>query len=202
MFQNLQQRFIQEFPQSMQEKALNLYHDEIHLRYTEKHRKYHTLNHLKECFDHFDNVKKHMQKPSLVAMAIWFHDIIYDPMKHDNELKSADLMLQLLKDSHFNSTELNSIHTLIMATKHPSDPKNEDEKLLIDIDLAILSTDSQRFSEYDQQIREEYSFVPEQLYNLERSRFLKKLITSGNIYYSDHFHSYNKLAISNLKNIS
>ena len=47
-----------------------------------------------------------------------------------------------------------------------------DEVLLIDVDLSILGAEAQRFAQYEQQIRAEYAFVPEDLFRTTDGRLL------------------------------
>jgi predicted metal-dependent HD superfamily phosphohydrolase len=49
---------------------------------------------------------------------------------------------------------------LILATKtHESDGQAE-QALMLDVDLSILGSEPIHFSEYERQIRQEYSWVP------------------------------------------
>ena len=47
-------------------------------RYSEPHRRYHTLQHLAECFAAFDEIADLAEHPPDVELALWFHDAIYD----------------------------------------------------------------------------------------------------------------------------
>jgi hypothetical protein len=47
------------------------------------------------------------------------------------------------------------VHQLIMATCHAALPTTPDQALLVDIDLSILGADSERFDEYEVQVRQE-----------------------------------------------
>ena len=65
-----------------------LYQDLV-ARYREPHRRYHTLQHLEECFARFDELRALAEHPRDVELAIWFHDAIYDTRRSDNDA-SAD----------------------------------------------------------------------------------------------------------------
>lgn len=58
-------------------------------RYSEAHRRYHTLQHLRECLGLFDSVRHLASRAAEVEVALWFHDAIYDVERHDNEAQSA-----------------------------------------------------------------------------------------------------------------
>ena len=58
-------------------------------RYAESHRHYHDKRHLAHCLSEFDLAVERIVRPDLVEMAIWFHDIINEPGRSDNEARSA-----------------------------------------------------------------------------------------------------------------
>lgn len=64
--------------------------------YSEKHRAYHTIQHLYECLVLLESVRSYLKDVNAVALALWFHDVVYDPQAKDNELKSAELFEQYL----------------------------------------------------------------------------------------------------------
>jgi predicted metal-dependent HD superfamily phosphohydrolase len=89
---------------------------------------------------------------------------------------------------------------LIMATCHNAVPSDADQQLLVDIDLAILCTAPARFSEYDRQVREEYSWVPGLLYRIKRKAVLKHFLSRERLYNTAHFQErYEHQARINLK---
>jgi predicted metal-dependent HD superfamily phosphohydrolase len=59
--------------------------DELVRKYTEPHRHYHNLNHINTCLIAFDQTVDNISDKFCVEVAIWFHDVIYDPQKGDNE---------------------------------------------------------------------------------------------------------------------
>ena len=57
--------------------------------WAEPQRHYHTLQHLSECLTHFETTHALAERPGEVAIALWFHDAIYDLKDKDNEQRSA-----------------------------------------------------------------------------------------------------------------
>ena len=140
--------------------------------YTESQRYYHTIQHIVECLELFDQVKKKLNDPSAVELAIWFHDVIYDPQASDNEEQSAELMKNTCVGI-LNTVQLDKVYDWIIATKKHQPAKDQDLNYLLDIDLAILGSGSERFTEYEQQIQQEYSWVEPELYQVKRAEVLQ-----------------------------
>lgn len=45
--------------------------------------------------------------------------------------------------------------------------------MVVDVDLAILGSTPERFAEYEEQVRKEYEWVPEEIYAVKRKEILK-----------------------------
>ncbi len=71
-------------------------YDELIAAYSEKQRAYHTVQHLYECLSLYELVRSELNDPYSVALALCFHDVVYEPQALDNELKSAELFQQLM----------------------------------------------------------------------------------------------------------
>lgn len=168
--------------------------------YSEPHRHYHTLQHLGECLAMFDSVRGLPEHPDEVELALWFHDAIYDTHRPDNEERSADWARAALREAGVANDAADRVHALIMATRHTANPVLPDEQLLVDIDLSILAAEQARFDEYEEQIRQEYAFVPRWLFRRKRRAILQGFLDRPSIYSTAHFkQALEQLARENLK---
>lgn len=175
-------------------------YEQLLARYSEPHRHYHTLQHLGECLAMFDSVRGLPEHPDEVELALWFHDAIYDTHRPDNEERSADWARAALREAGVANDAADRVHALIMATRHTANPVLPDEQLLVDIDLSILAAEQARFDEYEEQIRQEYAFVPRWLFRRKRRAILQGFLDRPSIYSTAHFkQALEQLARENLK---
>ena len=178
-------------------------HDELHgvliARYSEPHRKYHTVQHLDECFARFDEARELAQKAYEIELALWFHDAIYDVRRQDNEERSADWARSAAARAGAAEAVCSRLHQLILATKHDAEPPSPDAALLVDVDLAILGAAPERFDEYERQIRDEYSWVPGFVFRRKRREILQGFVARPRLYNTTHFRDrYEARARANL----
>lgn len=155
--------------------------------YSEPHRKYHTMQHLQECFAHLERVRSFAEHAGEVELALWFHDAIYDTRKTDNEERSAEWARESALAAGIEDDHANRVYQLIMATMHNAVPLGPDAEVLVDIDLAILGAELERFDEYEIQVREEYSWVPRPLYRSGRRKILQEFASRESIYSTKYF---------------
>ena len=173
----------------------------IRAAYSEPHRAYHNLGHLDECLGHLDWARESLpsQKHNLIELALWYHDVVYQIRRSDNEARSAAEALDFAGDAGLEKEPLAVLEELILATDHQQPPANGEQALIVDIDLAILGSSEARFSEYQQQIRAEYRWVPWFLYRKKRAEILNLFLKRARIYQTSPFYEqYEKQARSNL----
>jgi predicted metal-dependent HD superfamily phosphohydrolase len=79
----------------------------IHDRYTESHRFYHNLEHLRHMLGLFQKMgvggsaeadSRHPQ-PALIDLAVFFHDLIYEPTLKDSRLDSFSQLIRAISES-------------------------------------------------------------------------------------------------------
>jgi len=154
-------------------------------RYSEKRRFYHNLSHVKTLLDLLESLDIKAQDHDAIRFSIWFHDVVYDTKANDNEAESARLASQLMSKLHVDIETMEVVNSLILATKdHSGNRLSEDNKLFLDMDLAILGTREEIYNKYSRAIREEYFWVPELTYRTERRKILKSFLAREAIYFT------------------
>lgn len=172
---------------------------ELIARYAEPHRFYHTSRHLEECFEKWSELREQADHPAEVEAALWFHDAIYDTHSDSNELRSAELAQKAALSLGVDSTVASRIHDLIMNTRHASLPVEQDARLIVDTDLSILGAEPARFAEYEQQVHQEYAWVPEDIFRERRASILRGLLQRPTIFSTDLFRErYERQARQNI----
>ncbi len=157
-------------------------------RYCEPHRHYHTLEHLNACLRHLAGMRALARQADAVALALWFHDAIYDIGASDNERRSAEWARTALQDCGAAQETADQVHALIMVTRHDQPPQSADQELLLDVDLAILGAPPAVFDAYERQIVREYQSVESAAFRSNRRRILQGFLDRERIYHTRQFH--------------
>ena len=168
-------------PYASQETIDSLW-QEIKSSYTHPSRYYHNLDHIQDMIQKWEELKDKFEQPELVALAIFYHDIIYTVSRKDNEEKSADLAMDCLKPLGLKQGQLDDIHHLILATKAHELSEDSDANFLLDLDLMTLGKDRETYKEYVKNIRKEYKMYPDFFYKPGRKKVLKHFLAMESIY--------------------
>ncbi len=157
--------------------------------YQEKHRAYHNLDHVEGCLKQLDRYKDEINDRNIIELAIWYHDIIYNPYKKDNELKSAESSSEFLLKQNANDHLIQKVYDLILSTIHVEKPKNQLEAIIMDIDITILGSSEKVYEEYCAEIRKEYKWVPSIIYRKKRKEIMTRFLERKQLYFTDYFYS-------------
>ena len=173
------------------EKVNNLWQD-IAIRYSETQRAYHSLQHIEQLFMQFEQIKYVLNEPHIIALALFYHDVIYAPTRADNELKSAEYAVEALRP-YFSAAQCQYIYALIMMTANhkladcSNAQKNFDAAYLLDMDLSILGASWLEYEQYAQAVRQEYAHVSNIDYRVGRTAVLKGLLAHPTLYLTDYY---------------
>lgn len=124
------------------------YHNLI-AAYSEKHRVYHTCDHIGACFMHLDNVAEQARHSHEIELALWFHDVVYKPFSKTNEEDSAEMATAFLIQNNAAQNVIARVSDLIMLTKEHYAPETSDGKLMLDIDLSILGSKPSIYAQFE-----------------------------------------------------
>jgi predicted metal-dependent HD superfamily phosphohydrolase len=173
--------------------------DRLVRAYAEPHRRYHGLDHLRDCLAQLDAAPAAEKERELAELALWFHDAVFIPSRADNERRSADWAADAMLQAGMSEVRAGEVARLIRATDHVQPATDTTGALVCDVDLSILGRDPPEFEEYERRIREEYRGVPERLYREGRSAVLSRFLTRDQIYRSAYFRDrYESAARRNL----
>lgn len=149
--------------------------EDLLARWSETHRKHHTVTHLHEMLDaigllaeagiEFDR--------EAVELAAWFHDAIYEIGRDDNEDRSAELARDLLESSPVRD----EVARLVLVTKtHKVAEGDVNAAVLSDADLSVLGSPPARYRAYSEAVREEYAKIPDETFKPARAQVLQALL--------------------------
>ncbi|MBA4187114.1 MAG: hypothetical protein C0467_03765 [Planctomycetaceae bacterium] len=159
--------------------------DALVAAYTGPDRHYHNLEHLSEVFRVASRLAVHTDDHGALQLAIWFHDVVYDPLAKDNEVRSADVANELLEPLHVPTATIEKVQRLVRATAHllaTAPPTERDAAVLLDADLAILGASEERYRRYAADVRREYAFVPDPEYRTGRAAVLQRFLDRPRIF--------------------
>ncbi|MEN9629099.1 MAG: hypothetical protein RJA10_2326 [Pseudomonadota bacterium] len=168
-------------------------------RWDQVPRHYHDTRHLLACLRALDDVlatvPDQVGDASACALALWFHDAIYAPRRHDNEVLSAAWAQRFLAAAGVPQERVDAVVHLVLQTQHvtPPAPKSlsaalqADTAWVLDIDLGILGQSPAVCARFEADVRREYRFVPDAEWRKRRAAVLSSFLHRNSIYRTAYF---------------
>jgi predicted metal-dependent HD superfamily phosphohydrolase len=154
--------------------------DELLAAWSAPHRRYHTPRHLLAVLA---GARGGSPEPAFV-LAAWFHDAVYEPTRADNEEQSAQWLERVAPELRVR-TSVTQAHVelalaMIRSTARPLDPvppgaAGEAIAHFLDADFGVFASLPDDYAAYVAGVREEFSFVPDELFQQGRLGFLLRL---------------------------
>lgn len=163
---------------------------EIEKNYSSKKRHYHTLQHLDNLLGQLTEIKDEIRNWNIILFTLYYHDIIYNSLKSDNEEKSAKLAEKRMSKISVPNDNIELCKNQILATKSHIKSTDNDTNYFTDADLSVLGQPWEVYSSYYKNVRKEYSIYPDFVYNSGRKKVLNHFLTMDRIFKTDFF--YNK----------
>jgi predicted metal-dependent HD superfamily phosphohydrolase len=136
-------------------------------------RRFHNLDHIRDCLRRFDEVAPLLTNPDAVEIAIWFHDAIYVPSDPENERLSTELFLA--QSNGASPAFRRRVCGLILATRHQRPARSNDRRFIEDIDLAGFGASWEEFMRHGALLREEFAAQSDAQYHAGQVAFLRRL---------------------------
>ena len=157
--------------------------------YSDRTRQYHNLEHIQHLLNLLEEVKDLCECFFGLQLTAWFHDYIYIPQARDNEVQSALYAAEILNKLGLEPKITELVTQIIISTQnHQPLIQSVDNLIFLDLDLAILGASPDKYNEYAQKIRKEYSHKCDRDYFRGRKQVLTEFLSRPKIYYTDYFY--------------
>jgi predicted metal-dependent HD superfamily phosphohydrolase len=166
--------------------------------WTEPHRRYHDLAHLAAVLRLVDELAGAAADPDAVRLAAWYHDVVYDPERDDNERVSADRARAGLRGV-VSDERLDEVERLVLLTAgHQPAPGDADGAVLCDADLAVLAASPESYAAYASAVRLEYGHLSDEEFTAGRIAVLEHLLALPELYRTEAARPWTDRARANL----
>ena len=172
-------------------ELIDRYFNEILRRYAGSRRHYHNRNHILSLLEFCEEYASMLIDRQVVLFSIFYHDIIYNVLRKDNEVRSAQLAAKRLKALQVPASTIEQVKLYIEATKthavtgavtHVSDLQ-----FFLDFDMSILAARPSTYIAYAKCVRKEYRIYPNKLYYAGRKQFLQHCLQTEHIFQTPAF---------------
>lgn len=160
---------------------------EVEQNYSDGNRCYHNLNHLENILIELKEVKNQINNWDCILFTLFYHDIVYDTTRTNNEEVSAEFAGLRMKKINCDPKEIHLCKEQILATKKHLLSSNADTNYFIDADLSILGMPWKFYSEYFRNIKKEYALFPDEMYTKGRVEVLHHFLKMEKIYKTEYF---------------
>lgn len=149
---------------------------ELLARWAEPHRRYHAKSHLRDGLAALDL----LQAGRVERVAFWFHDAVHHNSSPGDELASAALARDLLRD--LPAAEVDEVCRLILVTvDHAPSPDDEAGARVADADLHGLGLPWERYCVNVAAIRAELPALGPAEWVERRRRFVERMLSRDSV---------------------
>jgi predicted metal-dependent HD superfamily phosphohydrolase len=163
--------------------------DSLYAAWSADSRHYHDVEHLVDCLRELDAANARIPTADIAELALWYHDVVYEPGASDCEERSARVLLADAEKLGIPEASTKTAADLVRATAHAQGGalRTPAADLVHDIDLSILGRDVLRFMDFEYGVEEEYAATSTISFRRGRGRFLAGLLERPHIFRTEHF---------------
>ena len=163
---------------------------EMEENYSSSNRFYHNLTHLETLLNQLGNVRNEISNWEAILFSLYYHDLIYDSTRSDNEEQSAIIAADRMQRIKVPEQVIEECKLHIIATKFHKLSEIMDSNYFTDADLSILGHSWKEYSIYFKDVRKEYLIYSDAIFNEGRSKVLKHFLNMDRIYKTDYFYNH------------
>ncbi|CAN5746147.1 hypothetical protein BH24ACT6_BH24ACT6_18880 [soil metagenome] len=159
--------------------------DEVCSAHLEVGRVYHGLRHVTWVVRHVVTLCGEVTANDIGAIvaAAFFHDIVYEPTRNDNEERSARVAAARLTDLGWPDDRVRTVARVVRVTqRHLPGDEDIDAMVLCDADLTVLGTSPEDYVAYTSGVRREYRHVDDDAWRTGRTHVLHAFLARDSIY--------------------
>ncbi|SEP09528.1 Predicted metal-dependent phosphohydrolase, HD superfamily [Trujillonella endophytica] len=146
------------------------------------HRRYHDPAHLAAVLGIVGRLADAAADPDAVRLAAWYHDVVYDPRRGDNEARSAERARAGLRGLVPGERVEEVVRLVLLTAGHDAGPDDANGAVLCDADLAVLAGPPDAYAAYASAVREEYGHLSDAEFTAGRIAVLEHLLGLGRLY--------------------
>ncbi|RBY96077.1 metal-dependent phosphohydrolase [Blastococcus sp. TF02-8] len=150
--------------------------------WSEPHRRYHDLAHLAAVLGIAGELAADAPDPDAVLLAAWYHDVVYDPRRADNEQVSAERAAAGLRGLVPGTRVEEVVRLVLLTATHDPAPGDVHGAVLCDADLAVLAGPPEAYAAYASAVRAEYGHLPDEAFTAGRIAVLEQLLALPRLY--------------------
>jgi predicted metal-dependent HD superfamily phosphohydrolase len=159
--------------------------DELIGRWSEEHRRYHTLTHLRDTLRAAEVLRDEARDIDAVRYAAWFHDAVYEGRPGEDEAESAALAERLLPLLGTDPGLIAEVVRLVGVTRdHRPERWDANGAVLSDADLSALAGTADEYLAYTTAVRAEYRRFPDKVFRAGRLRVLRSLTDCPHLFHT------------------
>jgi predicted metal-dependent HD superfamily phosphohydrolase len=166
--------------------------------WSEPHRRYHDLAHLAAVLGLAARLADDAPDRDAVLLAAWYHDVVYDPQRPDNEEVSAARARAGLRGLVPDERLEEVVRLVLLTAGHDPEPGDGNGAVLCDADLAVLAGPPEAYAAYASAIRAEYGHLSDEVFTSGRIAVLEQLLALPRLYRLPAVADWEPLARANL----
>lgn len=152
--------------------------------WTEPHRRFHNVTHLREVLTHVEELSEYAGDPDAVRLAAWYHDCVYQGRPDDEELSARRAEADLASLGLPPALVAEVGRLVRLTASHRPSPGDRNGEVLCDADLGGIGCDSEQYRAGGVAIEAEYAHLTDDARRAVRAHFVSELLAAPTLFHT------------------